>query len=349
MRFLKLHMLIPAVLLLLITGYLNTSASATVVASGAYGDNLTWTLDDFGTVIISGTGPMKDYGYNSGIYKITSPLRTYSNSIYEVRIEDGVTSIGNYAFYDLGKLARVSIPDSVTRIGDMAFWICTNLKNVVIPENVTSIGTQAFSSCSSLESVIIPSRVTAIGTHAFSKCTSLKGAIVPESVTTMGGYVFNGCTSLVAVRFRANIPIIETQMFCNCSSLRKIELPPSITMIGTHAFDGCTSLQSITIHVGLGYVADYAFLKCTGLKSVYYTGTFEQWKKIPVTTNGIAHTQHGIANATLYCNWIIPDVRAKYQERSLCPNVLPQLQEDDAKAFMGFIYNDADYAERDFS
>lgn len=346
MRFLKLHMLIPVVLLLLITGYLSTSASAAVVASGAYGDNLTWTLDDFGTVTISGTGPMKDYGYRSGNYSIMSPLYNHKASIYSVYIEDGVTTIGNYAFHYCENLYSIRIPDSVTSIGSQAFWICRSLKNVVIPESVTSIGMEAFSSCSSLESVIIPSRVTTIGTHAFSKCTSLKGAIIPENVTSMGGHVFSGCTNLVAVRFLANISVIETEMFYNCSSLRKIELPASITMIGEHAFHGCTNLQSITIHPGLAYVADYAFYECDNLKKIFFTGAYEQWGKWKATfRNGIPYS--GVPR--LYCNWIPPDVKAQYQERSLCPNVLPYLEEDDAKAFMGFIYNDADYAERDFS
>ena len=71
-------------------------ASAT---SGTCGENLTWTMDDRGTVTISGTGPMTDYPV-AGTSPWTHPGDDIRNNIYGVIVENGVTSIGQNAFFD---------------------------------------------------------------------------------------------------------------------------------------------------------------------------------------------------------------------------------------------------------
>ena len=93
-----------------------TVASAT--SSGWCGNNVTWTLDDDGLLTISGTGQMRSYGQNE------SPFSIF-NHIPKVVIENGVTSIGNYAFYGCSGLTSVEITDSVISIGDYAFYGCS--------------------------------------------------------------------------------------------------------------------------------------------------------------------------------------------------------------------------------
>ena len=128
---------------------------------GQCGANLNWTLDDEGTLTISGTGAMYDgLGFFSLLYYDVLDIRA-------VVVEEGVTSIGEDAFYECLNLERVTIPDSVTSIGFGAFFVCPNLKCVTIPSSVTTIGHRAFEDCTSLESVTIPSSVTAIGYDAF--------------------------------------------------------------------------------------------------------------------------------------------------------------------------------------
>ena len=88
-------------------------------------------------------------------------------------IPDGVTSIGNEAFYDCDSLTNITIPSSVTSIGDYAFYGCDSLTSITIPSSVTSIGWYAFYSCDSLTSITIPSSVTSIGNEAFVYCYNL--------------------------------------------------------------------------------------------------------------------------------------------------------------------------------
>ncbi len=113
-----------------------------VTASGTCGDNLTWTLYDDGELVIDGTGVMNDHAYDN-----LPPYYEYREKITSVTVGEGVTSIGNYAFGDFGKLVSVSIPDSVTCIGQYALTKCTSLTGIHIPDSVTNIKAYALSYC----------------------------------------------------------------------------------------------------------------------------------------------------------------------------------------------------------
>ena len=105
---------------------------ASVVDSGSCGDKLTWSLSDDGTLTISGKGAMQNYeSYGAPWYGFCSQVKT-------VVIENGVTSIGDYAFTGCTSLTGVTIPDSVVRIGGGAFW-ATRLTSVTIPGSVTTL------------------------------------------------------------------------------------------------------------------------------------------------------------------------------------------------------------------
>lgn len=79
-------------------------------------------------------------------------LIKYRGNETNVTIPDGVTSIGDTAFFGCTGITSITIPDSVTRIGDWVFDGCTGLTSVTIPDGVTSIGWNAFHGCSGLTS-----------------------------------------------------------------------------------------------------------------------------------------------------------------------------------------------------
>lgn len=153
----------------------DTPAVCGTVASGSCGDNLTWTLED-GVLTISGNGAMEDYTYNTVPWKgmeITSAV-----------IENGVTSICDYAFYKCTTLKTVSLPASVVELGYSAFSDCTELEALTIPAGVTIIPTSFVEKCTKLTEITIPNGVAQIGPHAFydSGITALS---IPASVTTI--------------------------------------------------------------------------------------------------------------------------------------------------------------------
>ena len=102
-------------------------------------DNLTWTLDADGTLTISGKGEMKDYDIDG------SPVAQKKDSVKKVVIEDGITNIVDFAFFDCTVLESIEIPGSVASIGNFAFCSCIRLTDITIPGSVTSIGESTFS------------------------------------------------------------------------------------------------------------------------------------------------------------------------------------------------------------
>ncbi len=232
------------------------TTKAGAATSGTCGTNLTWTLDDEGTLTISGTGAMTNY---SSYY---SPVPWYQNrnSVKKVIIEKGVTSIGDWVLYECILLTAIEIPEGVTSIGNSAFLRCSSLTAIKIPEGVTLIGDDAFCYCTSLTAIEIPKSVTSIGNTAFFGCSSLTAIEIPEGVTTIDNFAFERCTSLTA-----------------------IEIPEGVTLIGAFAFAGCSSLTAIEIPEGVTLIGDYAFAGCSSLTDVYYGGTEEQWNNIVIS------------------------------------------------------------------
>lgn len=140
--------------------------------SGKCGDNLTWVLDDKGTLTIRGTGEMYNYDYYD-----SSPWFKFRWDVKAVLVENGVTSIGDGAFgdgaYALSGVTSVTIPPSVKKIGDGAFTSCRELTSVTIPEGVESIGEDAFRACG-LTTVTLPGSVIDIDWYAFFDCSELR-------------------------------------------------------------------------------------------------------------------------------------------------------------------------------
>jgi len=102
------------------------------------------------TLIISGLGEMKDY-INTFDYP---PYYDYRNNITTLIIEDGITHIGDFSFYEYNLTGSVIIPNSVFTIGLWAFVNCNGLTDLIIGNSVTSIGGSAFSGCTGLHRII---------------------------------------------------------------------------------------------------------------------------------------------------------------------------------------------------
>ena len=216
-------------------------------------------------------------------------------------IQEGVTSIGEYAFYNCTSLTSITIPDSVTSIGENAFSGCTSLTSITIGNSVTSIGKYAFLGCTSLTSITIPDSVTSISYSAFSGCTSLTSITIPDSVTNICSNAFTACSSLKKIVVDNNNKVYDSRDNCNaiietatnsiiigcantlipnsvtrieddafsgCTSLTSITIPNSVTSIGALAVSDCTSLTSITIPDSVTSIGEYAFSNCSSLKKI---------------------------------------------------------------------------------
>ena len=254
-------------------GVIDFEALAATATSGSCGRNVTWSFDsDTGELLISGTGAMNSYSSSS-----TAPWYSYKDKIKKVTIEDGVTSIGWYAFWNCTSLTSITIPGSITSIGDSVFRDSTGLTSITIPDSVTSIGSDAFSGCTSLTSITIPGSITSIDDSVFRGCTGLTNITIPEGVTSIGQYAFEGCTGLTNITIPDSVTSIGSDAFSGCAGLKSVTIGNSVTSIGWYAFYHCTSLTSITIPDSVTSIRQYAFDICSNLKTVYYTGNIAKW------------------------------------------------------------------------
>ena len=272
---------------------------------GKCGDNLFWVYDLAGILTITGTDAMYDYANTSSG---KAPWDSYKADIESIILPDGLTRIGNHAFYGCNNaaLTSITIPNSVTTIGEYAFSNFDNLTSIEIPSSVTSIesnafsfsenlntvtfaagshletiGEKAFGSCYALNSAEIPAGVTSIGEYAFQNCSTLVSVTIPETVTSIGTNAFAGCSGLTSITVDPNNTVYDSRDNCNAiieTSSNKLlrgcnntsVIPNTITAIGDYAFSGCSGLTSTTIPAGVTSIGDRAFTGCTGLGSINF-------------------------------------------------------------------------------
>lgn len=170
--------------------------AADTVASGYCGSegdgkNLTWTLDSEGVLTISGLGKMKDYENDN---KNRAPWYSSRKSLKKLVLKSGITSIGDYAFFDCSNLTGdLKIPSNVHSIGENAFGYCSGFNGSLTIENgVVEIKKYAFYHCKGFTgSLKIPNSVTYIGVYAFYDCAGFTGdLIIGDGVTTIENGAF---------------------------------------------------------------------------------------------------------------------------------------------------------------
>ena len=173
-----------------------------VIDSGKCGKNLTWTLTYNGVLTISGTGDMYNYDYTNNL----APWNNVSNNIKYIVLPEGLTSIGEWAFYLCASVTSISIPEGVSSIGVRAFCNCSSLTSISIPNSVTSIGERAFYSCYNLASVTLSTNLSKIDKYLFGQCRTLTAITIPNNVTAIENGAFSGCSSLDSVSIEATTP-----------------------------------------------------------------------------------------------------------------------------------------------
>lgn len=202
----------------------------------------------------------------------------------------------NHSFIDIfgSQVKKFIIGDGVTTIGNHAFYRGINLESVALPNSLVKIGSYAFSECYGLTSVTIPDGVETIDKYAFNGCSSLISVALPNGIETIDDYTFYCCTSLVSVTISESVSSIGDFAFSGCSAMTSIEIPNSVTSIGIHCFSNSANLESILIGSGLKDVGEYAFAGCGSLSS--FTCTAES---VPTTGNSV-FSESPQSSSTLY-------------------------------------------------
>ncbi len=251
-------------------------ANAETIASGNCGDNLTWTLDDAGTLTISGTGAMDDYTMmNEETFSYLPPWDSFEEKIKAVVIEDDVTTIGEYAFSNCIELERITIGDSVTTIGDGAFFFCNYITSINIPASVTAIGYDAFE-CAGIENLYIAdiaawceiefncsfyNPLICYAQNIYFNGKLVRDLVIPSDITEIKPYSFSGA------RFNS------------------VTICGDVTTIGRCAFYFCGGLKTVCIGENVTTIEESAF-ESDSISQVEYEGNESDWENIDIYEGG---------------------------------------------------------------
>ncbi len=257
-------------------GYTEDTNADEIAHSGNEG-SIAWTITNNGVLTISGTGDMPNYTSDNG--------PAWNKAEYNISciiIEDGITGIGDYAFYGNSTLV-VHIPDSVTKIGSGAFQ-GSNITSVTIPSATINVDAEAFRSCENLTSVSIPEGCQTIGDNAFRGCTSLTHLDFPASVTSIGAGAFTSCSKVTQIRFVPSTQevTIGDDAFAQCWYLSSVTLPYGLTKISNNLFQSCTALGQIYISSKVTSIGENPFLS-TMIQyggTISFGGSEATWKSI---------------------------------------------------------------------
>lgn len=216
-----------------------TPAVSAAEDSGTCGKKLEWSFSG-DTLTITGTGDMTDFSEST-----MSPWHAYRSEIARVQLPEGLTRIGDLAFYDCSALEFVSMPDSVTEVGWHAFAGCTAMTMLDLSSNLKVIEDGAFRECTALLSVRLPKSLTEIGYRGFYRCESLTEITVPASVKELGNCVFAFCYNLIRADIQAPIASLPVWTFYGCSRLTDVILPATLKSVDEFAFYDCDGLSNV--------------------------------------------------------------------------------------------------------
>lgn len=261
--------------------------AAGAVASGTCGSGVSWTLTDNYVLTISGSGAMSNY-----ISVPNVPWSSYRTEIRSIVIQEGVTGIGENAFYDCTNLTSVSLPDSLQSIEGMAFERCTALSVITIPANVTNVKFSAFSGCTGLEKVFFTGPAPTIGSGAFNGVTATIYYHDLSGWNTVAGQNYGGTLTWICrysfecgdnmtwamssggkLTIQGNGPMWDFDYDIPPwdsvkESIQSVEIYDGPVSIGNNAFRDCTELYSVSLPTTIESIGDSAFRNCTSLNKV---------------------------------------------------------------------------------
>lgn len=296
-KFLSVLLLLLITISIIPTSAITTNAATTTKNFGA----LKWSFNDStGALTISGSSSMIEYEHYTNY-----PWSQYSTKIKTINIQNGVTSVATYAFYNCDNLTSVTLGNSVKSIGYRAFSDCDFLRSITIPGCVETIGEEAFYSCDGLGNVTISNGVKAIKDYAFSRCKALSSITIPASVVSIGNGVFSTCSNLRTIKVDNNskhyssdtngvlfskdkttlvqypigrtetsysipnsVTLIGWNAFSSSENLINVTIPNSVRIIKFGAFQYCANISKIVIPEGVVSIENAVFQGCPHLKSV---------------------------------------------------------------------------------
>jgi hypothetical protein len=221
---------------------------------------------------------------------LNNAVTTHSNCVGSVVIPQGVTSIGNSAFYNADFLTTLTIGNDFTSIGRDAFFGADLLTSVTIGSGGTSIGDSAFYNADSLTTLTIGNGTQSIGNYAFFGAISLTTVTIGSGGASIGDYAFYNLDLLTTLTIGSGTHSIGRFAFSLADRLTTVTIGSGGTSIGDFAFYEADRLTTVTIGSGGTSIGGFAFSDAINLTTVTIgsggasIGTFAFYNAVSLTT-----------------------------------------------------------------
>ena len=242
-------------------------------------DVLSWNFDvATGILSIHGTGPMRAY-----INEVPE-WEQYKDSIHTIILDDGITSVGAYAFYNYTSLQEVRLPDSVEVIDQSAFDYDWELRKITIPASLKYVGNRAFYNTLLWEpsDLVFPEGCEVIGDSAFHSALKSGGIVsLPSTLKYLGSRAFTNAYLSDFIVSAANEVYcsynhaIFTKDFKEMMMLAPIaeaqgeyHIPDGVERIWPECFNVIQGIRSISIPASVTEISEGAFFSTFDLKEI---------------------------------------------------------------------------------
>ncbi len=232
--------------------------------SGTCGESLSWVLDASGVLTISGTGDMTDFED-----EMSMPWFGAADRIQHVKIEPGVTGVGNYAFTYCYYIEDIELSPNLVRIGDYAFEGCFSARELFLPASIQHIGADSFMKCH-FSSITVEEGCTAYQSQSDTLFNSDKTTLI----------LYATGKDAASYNIPEGVKTVANGAFFGGDDLKSVTIPDGVRAIGQQAFQDCRGLTEIRLPHSLKTIGYWAFYDCTSVKDVYYDGTRSDWDKV---------------------------------------------------------------------
>ena len=197
-----------------------------------------------------------------------STIPTLNPIIKSITFEEGciVSSIGDYAFYNIDETATITFPNSLKTIGEYAFY-GNNFTSINFNDSLEVIDAHAFDNSKQITSLTFPNSIKEVKDSAFRNCFNLE-SVSSESplYKVISKDTFKYCTKLTNINLN-NVEEIGEAAFKDCDSLKIVDFP-NLNKICKKAFEGCDGLTKITLDTKLSVIEDEAFYDCKNVNEI---------------------------------------------------------------------------------
>ena len=239
-------------------------------------DGVSANLDSSGVLTITGTGEIPDYSSETQI-----PWN--GEQIKKLVINDGITRIGNYAFYGLEELEEITWSNTLISIGEYAFYNCVSLTEFIAPSSLELVEWSAFEGCTSISNIKLNEGLKEVELDAFKE-TKIKSLTIPSTleefsssacygVLTLEEYVVaEGNTTFwtdngALCRTPESKKWVDFLAYPPASPLKTYKIPDGVTSLRNQAFQNSKNLEEVIIPDTVTLMNAYVFEK-SGIKSI---------------------------------------------------------------------------------